>query len=91
MNQLFAVYAKGREVQELAVILGESALSEIDQLYIKFAGEFETKYVKQGHREDRTIEETLDLGWELLRILPETEMTRVSDKFIEKYYKKGGK
>jgi V/A-type H+-transporting ATPase subunit B len=88
MNQLFAAYAHGREVQELAVILGESALSDIDQLYIKFANEFEMRYVKQNTREDRTIEDTLNLGWELLRILPESEMTRISDEFIEKYYKK---
>ncbi|MDD4028271.1 MAG: V-type ATP synthase subunit B [Caldisericia bacterium] len=91
MNQLFSAYAHGREVQELAVILGESALSDIDQLYIRFADEFEQRYVKQNRREDRTITETLDLGWELLQILPETEMTRVRDEFIERYYRKGGR
>ena len=90
MNQLFSAYAKGREVQELAVILGESALTDLDKLYMKFANEFEEKYVKQGVFENRTIEETLDLGWKLLRILPAHELTRVREEFIQKYYKESG-
>lgn len=87
MNQLFAAYAKGREVQELSVILGEAALTETDKLYVKFASEFEDKYVKQGINEDRSIIETLDLGWELLQILPISELTRVRDEFLNKYYR----
>ncbi len=87
MNQLFAAYAKGREVQELSVILGEAALTETDKLYVKFASEFENKYVKQGINEDRSIIETLDLGWELLQLLPISELTRVRDEFLNKYYR----
>lgn len=90
MNQLFSAYAKGREVQELAVILGESALTDLDKLYMTFANKFEDKYVKQGALENRTIQETMDIGWELLRILPIHELTRVREEFIEKYYKKPG-
>lgn len=86
MNQLFANYARGKEAKELATILGESALSEIDKLYAKFAEEFENKYINQGFEENRTIEETLDLGWELLRILPASELKRISEKNIKKYY-----
>ncbi len=88
MNQLFAAYAAGKEAQELAVILGEAALSEIDKLYFKFADEFERRYINQGEYEDRTIIETLDLGWELLSMLPARELKRVRPKFIEKYYRK---
>ncbi len=87
MNQLFAAYAKGREIQELSVILGEAALTETDRLYVKFANEFDDKYVRQGINEDRTIFETLYLGWNLLQMLPVSELTRVRDEFIEKYYK----
>jgi len=87
MNQLFAAYAKGREVQELSVILGDAALTEIDKLYVKFASDFENKYVRQGINEDRSITETLDLGWELLQLLPISELTRVRDEFLDKYYR----
>jgi V/A-type H+-transporting ATPase subunit B len=87
MNQLFAAYAKGREVQELSVILGDAALTEIDKLYVKFASDFENKYVRQGINEDRSIIETLDLGWELLQLLPISELTRVRDEFLDKYYR----
>lgn len=87
MNQLFAAYAKGREVQELSVILGDAALTEIDKLYVKFASDFENKYVRQGINEDRSIIETLDLGWELLQLLPISELTRVRDEFLNKYYR----
>ncbi|MGI6359964.1 MAG: V-type ATP synthase subunit B [Acholeplasmatales bacterium] len=86
MNQLFSNYARGKEAKELSTILGESALSEIDKLYAKFADEFESKYINQGFNENRTIEETLDLGWELLRILPASELRRVSEDNIKKYY-----
>lgn len=88
MNQLFAAYATGKEAKELAVILGESALSEVDKLYAKFADMFEKKYVGQGFYTNRTIEETLNIGWELLRILPRTELKRIKDKHLEKYLKK---
>ncbi len=86
MNQLFSNYARGKEAKELSTILGESALSEIDKLYAKFADEFENKYINQGFNENRTIEETLDIGWELLRILPASELRRVSEANIKKYY-----
>ena len=85
MNQLFAAYARGKEAKELAVILGESALSETDKLYAKFADEFEGTYVSQGFEEDRTIEDTLNLGWKLLSILPKSELKRIRDEYLEKY------
>ena len=86
MNQLFAAYARGKEAKELMVILGEAALTETDLIYAKFADEFETKYVNQGYMTDRSIEETLDTGWELLRIMPRSELKRISDKLLDKYY-----
>lgn len=85
MNQLFAAYARGKEAQELAVILGETALSEADKRFIKFAAAFEDRYVCQGEEEDRSIEETLDLGWELLSILPRAELKRIRESFLDKY------
>ncbi len=88
MNQLFAAYARGKEAKELAAILGDAALSEVDKLYAKFAEEFEKQYVAQGFEVNRTIEETLDLGWRLLTILPRSELKRIRDSFIEKYYDK---
>lgn len=86
MNQLFSAYARGKDAKELMVILGESALTDIDKLYAKFSDEFEGRYVSQGYDANRSIEETLDLGWELLRILPRSELRRISDKFLDKYY-----
>ena len=86
MNQLFSAYARGKEAKELMVILGEAALTEIDLQYAKFAEEFEKKYVSQGYEADRDIQETLDIGWELLRILPRSELKRISDKFLDQYY-----
>lgn len=88
MNQLFSSYARGKEAKELSQVLGDAALSDIDKLYAKFADEFEDKYISQGFETNRTIYETLDLGWELLRILPETELRRISQKNIDKYYYK---
>lgn len=88
MNQLFSAYARGKDAKELMVILGESALTDIDKLYAKFADEFEKRYVSQGYETDRSIEETLDIGWELLRILPRSELKRISDKFLDMYYDK---
>ena len=88
MNQLFSAYARGKDAKELMVILGESALTEIDKLYAKFADRFEKEYVSQGYDKNRSIEETLDLGWELLRILPRSELKRIDDKFLDMYYDK---
>ena len=85
MNQLFAAYARGKEAKELMTILGEAALTENDLLYAKFAGEFEEKYVSQGFSTDRTIEETLNLGWELLSILPRSELKRIRDEYLDEY------
>ena len=84
MNQLFSAYARGKESKELAAILGEAALSDTDKLYAKFAEEFEKRYVSQGFTVNRSIEETLDLGWELLRILPRSELKRIKEQYIEK-------
>lgn len=86
MNQLFSAYARGKEAKELMVILGEAALTDMDKVYAKFADEFETRYVSQGYLKNRSIEETLELGWELLRILPKSELKRIRDEYLEKYY-----
>lgn len=88
MNQLFAAYARGKECKELMVILGESALTDIDKLYAKFADEFERQYVSQGYTTDRSIEETLTLGWKLLSILPRSELKRIKDEYLDEYYGK---
>lgn len=88
MNQLFAAYASGKEAKELAVILGESALTDSDKAFAKFADAFEEEYVSQGYNNNRTIEETLNLGWKLLRLLPRTELKRIKDPLIEKYLDK---
>jgi V/A-type H+-transporting ATPase subunit B len=86
MNQLFAAYARGKNAKELMTVLGEAALSDIDILYAKFSDAFEAEYVDQGYTANRTIKETLDLGWKLLRMLPKSELKRVKDEFIAKYY-----
>ncbi|NFC72962.1 V-type ATP synthase subunit B [Clostridium botulinum] len=88
MNQLFAAYAQGKQAKELSVILGESALSDTDKLYAKFADAFEEEYVSQGFTTNRTIEETLNLGWKLLTILPKSELKRIRDEYLEKYLNK---
>ena len=85
MNQLYAAYAPGKDAKELAEILGEAALSDTDKIFAGFADEFERRYVTQGEYEDRSIEETLEIGWDLLKILPKAELKRIDDKFIEKY------
>ena len=87
MNQLFSAYAKGKESKELAAILGDAALTPTDRLYAEFADKFEKEYVSQGTTTDRPIEETLDLGWKLLKILPKAELKRIKEKYIEKYLK----
>ncbi|MFA5421683.1 MAG: V-type ATP synthase subunit B [Bacilli bacterium] len=88
MNQLFASYARGKEAKELATVLGDSALSDIDKLYARFAEEFEEKYISQGFNSNRTIKETLDIGWDLLRIFPTSELKRISDEHIAEFYAK---
>ena len=88
MNQLFAAYARGKDAKELMVILGEAALSEMDLIYARFADAFEEKYVSQGYQGDRDIEETLEIGWDLLRILPRSELKRIDDKWLDEYYEK---
>lgn len=90
MNQLYSAYARGKNAKELAVVLGESALSEIDLLYVKFADAFENRFIRQGEDENRSIEDSLALGWELMAILPKSELKRVRDEFIEKYYPEKG-
>ena len=87
-NQLYAAYARGKEAQELATILGEAALSEEDRKFMSFANKFEDKYISQGYRENRTIEETLDIGWELLSMFADVELKRIDAKLIEKYMPK---
>jgi V/A-type H+-transporting ATPase subunit B len=84
-NQLYAAYARGKEAQELATILGEAALSAEDQKYMKFANEFENRYISQGYYENRTVFQTLDLGWELLSMFENAELKRIDTKLIEKY------
>lgn len=89
MNQLFAAYAQGKQAKELAVVLGESALSDVDRIYAKFADRFENEYVNQGFHENRSITETLDLGWELLSMLPRTELKRIKDDMLDAYLTEG--
>ena len=88
MNQLYAAYARGKSAKELAVVLGESALSDADILFVKFSDAFEDKFVRQGEDENRTIEESLRTGWALLGMIPKNELKRIKDTFIEKYYPK---
>ena len=88
LNQLFAAYARGKDAKELMTILGEAALSDMDLIYAKFADEFEKEYVSQGFLADRGIEETLNIGWKLLSILPRSELKRIDDKYLDEYYGK---
>ena len=89
MNQLFAAYATGKQAKELAVVLGESALSKTDKKYVEFTERFEREYVGQGFYTKRSIQETLDLGWELLSILPRTELKRIKDELLDEYLPEG--
>jgi V/A-type H+-transporting ATPase subunit B len=86
LNQLFACYAKGKESRELAIILGEGALSELDRLYLKFADQFENRFVRQAEDEDRSIQQTLEIGWDLLKIIPRPELKRIRTEYLDKYY-----
>ena len=88
MNQLFAAYARGKEAKELMVVLGEAALTDIDKLYAQFADAFEEQYVSQGYDANRDIEETLNIVWKLLSILPRSELKRIKDEFLDEYYGK---
>ena len=88
MNQLFAAYSRGKDAKELMTILGEAALTEIDLKYAEFAEAFEKEYVSQGYTNDRSIEETLSIGWKLLSMLPRAELKRIDDKFLDEYYGK---
>ena len=85
MNQIYAAYTSGKEAKELSVILGENALSKSDKAFAKFAGEFENRYVNQGYTNNRNIEDTLDLGWDLLKLIPRSELKRIDDDLIDKY------
>ena len=86
MNQLFACYSRGKNAKELMTVLGEAALTDIDLLYARFSDAFEQEYVNQGYNVNRNIEETLDLGWKLLHILPRSELKRIKDEFLDQYY-----
>ena len=86
LNQLFACYARGKEARELALILGEAALTDIDKLYLEFADLFENEFVRQGEFESRSIIDTIDLGWRLLRTIPRAELKRIRPEYLEKYY-----
>ena len=88
MNQLFAAYSRGKDAKELAVILGEAALSDVDKQYAAFADAFEKEYVSQGYQTNRAIEETLDIGWKLLAMLPRAELKRIRDDMLDKYLPK---
>ena len=87
-DQLYAAYAEGVDLRGLVAIVGEESLSERDRRFLRFADAFEDRFVRQGRDEDRDIETTLDLGWELLSMLPERELTKIERKFIEKYHPK---
>ena len=89
MNQLFAAYARGKDAKELMVILGEAALTEMDKKYAQFADAFEREYVSQGYTTNRDIEETLNVGWKLLSILPKSELKRIKDEYLDRYYEEG--
>ncbi len=86
MNQLFSAYARGKDAKELMVVLGEAALTPTDLIYAKFADEFEKRYVSQGFENNRSIEETLSIGWELLRLLPRSELRRIREEYLTQYY-----
>ncbi len=88
-NQLYAAYARGNSAKELAVILGEGALSPTDRLYVEFSERFDREFVQQGETENRSVEETLNIGWRLLGLLPRKELKRIRPEYLEKYYKPG--
>ncbi|MCE4600875.1 MAG: ATP synthase subunit B [Desulfurococcales archaeon] len=87
-NQLYAAYSRGVELRSLAAVVGEESLSPVDRKYLEFADLFEQRFLKQGERENRTLEQTLDIAWEILAILPEEELTNIKEKYIKKYHPK---
>jgi V/A-type H+-transporting ATPase subunit B len=87
-DQLYGAYARGRQARDLSRIVGDVGLSEEERLYLKFADQFETRLVKQGESENRTIDQTLDIAWNLLGILPEDTLTRIHEEYIQKYHPK---
>jgi V/A-type H+-transporting ATPase subunit B len=89
MNQLFAAYSRGKDAKELAVILGEASLTDMDKKYAAFSDAFEKQYVSQGYQTDRSITETLDLGWNLLKILPRSELKRIRDDMLDEFMPRG--
>ncbi|MFI3141320.1 MAG: V-type ATP synthase subunit B [Clostridia bacterium] len=86
-NQLFASYASVIDARALASVIGEDELSDNDKLIMNFGKEFESRFINQGESSNRSIEETLDLGWELLSLLPKSELDRVDDKYLDKFYR----
>ena len=90
-SQLFAAYSKVKSVRNLAAIIGEEELSSIDKIYMKFGEMMEVKFFAQNEDQNRSIEETLDLGWELLRLLPRSELYRIKDELLDKYYETDSK
>ncbi len=87
-NQMYAAYAQGIEIRELVAVIGEESLGEVDKIYLKFADEFERRFINQGYEEERSLEETLDIAWDLLAMLPETELKRIRTEYLEKYHPK---
>ena len=87
-DQLYGLYAKAQDAKSLSAIVGAGALSESDKSYLKFGDDFESKFLKQEFYERRTIEDTLNIGWDLLSEVPEGELTRVKKEYVEKYYKR---
>jgi V/A-type H+-transporting ATPase subunit B len=87
LNQLYSAYARGKNAKEISVVIGESALSPVDILFVNFSERFEKEYICQGEYEDRTIEDTLNIGWKLLGMIPRTELKRIRPEYIEKYYR----
>jgi V/A-type H+-transporting ATPase subunit B len=86
LNQIFACYARGKEARELALILGEASLSDLDKLYLEFADAFETAFVRQREFEVRSVVETLEIGWRLLRLIPRAELKRIRPEYLDQYY-----
>ena len=85
-NQLFSAYAKVQDARSLASVIGEEELSDADKRYLEFGKRFEEYFLNQGFNDNRTIEQTLDLGWDLLSLLPREELDRLDDKLIDRYY-----
>jgi V/A-type H+-transporting ATPase subunit B len=90
-NQIYAAYAEGRDLRDLVAVVGEEALTERDQKFLEFSERFESEFVNQDADEDRGIQETLTVGWDLLSVLPERDLKRISPKWVEKYHPKNAK